>query len=57
MMKQPHRRGFDYAVVNAGMYARLKDNTNIIEDLRLCFGGVDSKPRVALDTANIAKGR
>lgn len=33
--------GFDRSVVNAGMFVSFRDN-NLVDDLRLCYGGVVS---------------
>ncbi|KAK3105888.1 hypothetical protein FSP39_007988 [Pinctada imbricata] len=51
--KQPHRRGFDYAVINAGMFARIKEDGNETEEVRVCYGNIDRRPRMVQGQSNI----
>ncbi|KAL5009537.1 hypothetical protein ScPMuIL_011842 [Solemya velum] len=37
--KQCQRIGFDRSVVNAGMFVRFHDNNQLVDELRLCYGG------------------
>lgn len=53
-IKQPKRRGFDYGIVTTGMYVQFEKGTNVVQNLRLAFGGTDNKPVLAKKSANLA---
>jgi CO/xanthine dehydrogenase FAD-binding subunit len=55
--KQPTRRGFDYAIVNAAMFLRFKDNSNVVTDCRICVGNVDKKPFLLVQASAAFTGK
>ncbi|XP_071153980.1 xanthine dehydrogenase/oxidase-like [Mytilus edulis] len=42
--KQPGRRGFDYAVLNAGICIQFKPDSHVVKQARICLGNIDKKP-------------
>lgn len=54
--KQAHRKEDDIAIVNAGMRVLFKDETNIIEDCSLHFGGMDAITTTATKTQEMLPG-
>lgn len=55
--KQPGRRGFDYAVLNFGMFVQFVNNSHVVKQARMCFGNIDKKPLLAKSTATKLTGR
>jgi len=56
--KQSPRRDDDIATVNAGMRVLFEDNNSIIiKDMTLCFGGMAPTTVVAAETAKQLIGR
>ena len=55
-MKQSDRRTFSLAIINSCMSVRLSDSGSI-ENIRLCFGGLDRSVVLASKTGEKIKGR
>ncbi|XP_062619392.1 xanthine dehydrogenase/oxidase-like [Saccostrea cucullata] len=54
--KQPFRRGMDYAVVNAGLFVKIEEQSSRIKDMRFCVGNIESKPRYLENVTKKAVG-
>ncbi|XP_013399614.1 xanthine dehydrogenase/oxidase-like [Lingula anatina] len=55
--KQAQRREDDVAIVNAGIRVLFQDNSNVIDNMSLVFGGLATTSLVAHNAAKQAQGR
>lgn len=51
--KQSHRREDDIAIVNAGFRVKFKDDSHVVSDISLVFGGM--RPITAMATKAMEK--
>lgn len=55
--KQSPRREDDIAIANAGFHVLFEENSDVIKDIRLAFGGMAPTTVLALNTARQLIGR
>ena len=55
--KQSQRRDNDVAIVNASLMVRFEPGTNVIQQLRMAYGGMAACTKMAVNTAERLKGR
>ena len=55
--KQANRRDDDIAVANAAMKVEFKDDTNIVKNMALAFGGMAPITVMATNTTETLRGR
>lgn len=55
--KQAHRRDDDIAIVNGGMKVVFENNSNVIKDIALAFGGMAPTTVMAVKTMKQIIGR